>query len=485
MRNAFRIVICSIVVLVPCFWQQRIQAGDLGSHIYNVWLAQLIERGQVSGLTLARQTNNILFDMILSGLWNLWGPGVAQRIAVSLAVLVFFWGAFAFLWSRQRAHPRAAPWHLAPWLAVLSYGWVFHMGFFNFYLSLGLCFGVLALARQGSYFAKTAIVVILAGAYLAHPLPVTWAVGVLSYERLARGMQPRHRIWLALGGLAATVAITVFFHYRFLIRWSPSQIPAFSGAEQVWVFGPRYFVLLPPILAIWTLWLRRLWKARGGWRIARDARFQVWLLCAAGVAIIPSTILLPGFRHSVSAFAERMSLANAVLFLGMASALRPRRAETVAATVIAAFFFSCLYYDERGLNRIETQMERLANQIPDRQRVVSVLADPASRVNSMAHLLDRACIARCYSYGNYEPSTAHFRVRADHPNPVVVWEYSQSWGIQAGGYRVEPRDLPLYKIDVCAPDQQTLCISTLNAGTTLRNTWLRATANIGKEHLDE
>ena len=40
-------------LLVPCFWQRRIQAGDLASHVYNAWLAQLIERGQAPGLWIA------------------------------------------------------------------------------------------------------------------------------------------------------------------------------------------------------------------------------------------------------------------------------------------------------------------------------------------------------------------------------------------------------------------------------------------------
>jgi hypothetical protein len=57
----------SLLLLVPCFWQPRIQAGDLSSHLYNAWLAQLIERGQAPGLTLARQSNNVLFDLMLGG----------------------------------------------------------------------------------------------------------------------------------------------------------------------------------------------------------------------------------------------------------------------------------------------------------------------------------------------------------------------------------------------------------------------------------
>ncbi len=58
----------SAIVLVPCFWHRRIVSSDLGSHLYNAWLAQLIERGQIHGLWIARQWDNVLFDLVLSGL---------------------------------------------------------------------------------------------------------------------------------------------------------------------------------------------------------------------------------------------------------------------------------------------------------------------------------------------------------------------------------------------------------------------------------
>src|ERR1700693_5688679 len=77
--------LASILLLLPVFWQPRIQAGDLSSHIYNAWLAQLIEHGQAPGLTLARQSNNILFDLMLSGFMRAFGAAAAQRIAVSVA----------------------------------------------------------------------------------------------------------------------------------------------------------------------------------------------------------------------------------------------------------------------------------------------------------------------------------------------------------------------------------------------------------------
>src|SRR5438128_12534349 len=91
-----RVAATSVAVLIPCFWHRRIEAGDLASHVYNAWLAQLIEKGQAPGLHFAKQWNNILFDVTLLRLVNVVGFAVAQKIVVSACVLIFFWGIFAF-----------------------------------------------------------------------------------------------------------------------------------------------------------------------------------------------------------------------------------------------------------------------------------------------------------------------------------------------------------------------------------------------------
>src|SRR4029077_7091210 len=83
----------SAILLIPCFWQRRIQAGDLSSHIYNSSLAQAIDLGRAPGLTIAPVTTNVLFDLILSGLFRAFGAEAGQRIAVSLGVWIFFLGA--------------------------------------------------------------------------------------------------------------------------------------------------------------------------------------------------------------------------------------------------------------------------------------------------------------------------------------------------------------------------------------------------------
>ena len=118
-------------------------------------------------------------------------------------------------------------------------------------------------------------------------------------------------------------------------------------------------------------------------RTILDIRFQLCLLSAASVIIIPGSVLLPGMHHTLNVMAERMSLATGVMFCGVAASLRPRRGEIVALAAIAAVFFGCLYADERALNRLETEMAGLVAQIPPGQRVVSMLAEPNSRVNSI------------------------------------------------------------------------------------------------------
>ena len=213
-------VVASLLLLVPCYWQSRLQLGDLSSHIYNAWLAQLIESGRAPGLAIVPQTTNVLFDLMLSGLFKTLGAEAAQRISVSLAVLTFVWGAFAFV--SVVAGRRA--WSLMPAIAMLAYGWVLHMGLFDFYLSLGLCFWALALAWEWKPRRVAAAVPVLIVAYVAHGLPVAWTVALLAYLWLARPMTPPKRAILMAASLAAMVAARAVVTGMMSYIWLPQQI---------------------------------------------------------------------------------------------------------------------------------------------------------------------------------------------------------------------------------------------------------------------
>jgi hypothetical protein len=252
-----------------------------------------------------------------------------------------------------------------------------------------------------------------------------------------------------------------------------------TGADQVWLYGRCYIVLSLALLAVWALCFRRVLNTRGVARALLDVRFQLCGLCAASLVLLPAGVLLPGYRSSLDYVSERMSLGGAVLFCALLASVRLPKPLVGAMAAIAVVFFGLSYADERALNQVETEMARAVAQLPPGQRVVSAVAAPESRIRSLDHVVDRICVGRCFSYANYEPSTAQFRVRAYHENPIIVSNYGESYHIQKGEYVVKPRDLPMYNIDLCDPASQQICVAPLRAGVTLRNTDLRVVPVLG------
>ncbi|HEX4604567.1 MAG TPA: hypothetical protein VH724_11260, partial [Candidatus Angelobacter sp.] len=227
-------LLVSAAVLIPCFWRRHIQAGDLASHVYNAWLAQLAEKGKAPGVYTVWQAKNVLFDLMLLNLGKLFGFGAAEKIAVSFCVLVFFWGVFTL--ASVEAHKR--PWFLLPGLAMLSYGYVFHMGFMNYYLSVGLgCFGLAALwngSRRGVGIAALLAPVTL----LAHPLGFLWLIAAGAYRLL----WPRMRGWMEILPPVGAIGIGLLVRGMLLRHpaWQPDwpEAPFFqwNGADQLTVF---------------------------------------------------------------------------------------------------------------------------------------------------------------------------------------------------------------------------------------------------------
>jgi hypothetical protein len=471
-RSRWLYVLVSLLLLLPCYWQPRVQAGDLSSHIYNSWLAQLIESGHMQGLVIVGQSTNILFDLMLAGLFKLLGAEAAQRISVSMAVLIFVWGAFAFaaVVSGRR------PWQVMPCIAMLAYGWVYHMGFFNFYLSLGLCFWALALLWKASPRRVAAAVPILVLAYLAHALPVAWAACLAGYLLLAGRMPPKWRVYAIASSLVAMVAVHVVIDSTMVMHWSPRQIAMTTGLDQIWVFDAKYYVVLVGLLLIWGRLFLNLMRLTGARQVVSSMAFQFCVISAAGIFILPTTVLIPGFHHSLVYIAERMSLGVGICVCALLAAARPPRYERYALVLLAVVFFGFLYRDEHLLNSFEDQMQDTVASLPPGQRVISAIDDPNLRINTLAHVIDRACIGHCYSYANYEPSTAQFRIRALCANPYVAATYEDSWLLQVGAYVVKERDLPLYQVDLDASGR--MVIKNLPAGTPCGSTSWKVLADL-------
>jgi len=354
-RDVLSYIGISLLLLAPCFWQPRLEGGDLSSHIYHSWMPGLIENGRTMGVTLVHQWGNVLFDVILANLFRLFGAEAAQRLSISMVVLTFVWGAFAFI----SVVSRSRPWHLMPCLAMLAYGWVFHMGFFNFYLSLGLCFWAMALAWDWTPKRMTAAIILFLLALFAHALPVIWTLGLLTYVWVARGRGAFGRTLVTVGYVAALLVVHAVLTQLTDSQWSPTQFTMASGLDQVWIFDSKYYIVLMGLLAVWAMMFLGLVKGSGAREVVAGIPFQLCVLSAAAVSILPGTVLIPGFYHALSFLAERMSLGVAVCVCAMLGAVRPRVTEKWALVAVAILFFGFLYRDERILNGFADRMENL------------------------------------------------------------------------------------------------------------------------------
>ncbi len=467
-RNWISIPLFSAVLVIPCFWQSRIQSADLSSHIYNAWLATQIRQGTAPGLWISSQSNNILFDLMLQWLLVRVGSEPAQRIAVSVCVLVFGWGAVRFLFRAAGSNCQfvewwfAGWWFVAPCVGMLAYGFIFHMGFFNFYLSLGVCLWYLAFFGDGSWQTRALAAPLLLVAWSAHPFPVVWAVATAAYLTAANSIAPRRRLPLFLLAIAALATTRYALTHRYSYSWSIDQVTFTTGANQIALFGLKYVPLLAGLLLIWAILLHRLIKRENIASLVSTPSFQLWLLNAAAAFLIPGRILFPQFGRPLGYIAERLSLAAALMMCAVLAASPATRLVRLALISVAVLFFALLYTDQRELNRMEDRLDLAVARLPPGQRVISELPDQSLRSLCLYHDLDRACIGHCFSYANYEPSSRQFRIHASPGNGIVLDDYDNVDAVAAGTYIVQSRDLPLHLIYLCG--LRDFCSRPLNLG---------------------
>jgi hypothetical protein len=229
--------------------------------------------------------------------------------------------------------------------------------------------------------------------------------------------------------------------------WAADQITLITGADQLRVFDDKYLVLFCALLAVWAMALLDLIRNQGASPLHLRLPFQLCILSAAGVLLLPGAIQIPGYRHALVFIAERMSLGAAVCLCALLASAKFGRLQHWSMAAVTVAFFLFLFHDERAFNAFESRIGQVVATLPPGQRVLLGLDDDSlTRVNAITHMIDRECIGRCYSYANYEPSTWQFRVRAIAPNPYVASDYRDSYMMQSGQYVVKPSDLPLYQV---------------------------------------
>jgi hypothetical protein len=457
----FKIAGASVAILIPCFWHTHLEAGDLASHTYNAWLAQLISRGQAPGLYVVNQWCNVLFDYLLLGLTRAMGFAMGEKVAVSICVLLFFWGAFALV----SAMAGRAAWSIAPLLAMLSYGWVFSIGFFNLYLASGLSLWALALVWCGAGWELAFLVPLVLLISRAHLLGIVWVVAGGIYLALARALPKRWHPLLIGAALVMYFGLrqgllSIFEEYP----RSPNTLPWLAGADQLVFYGPVYFLVAIPLIAFATMTViaaliknwHSLWP-----KIAVSLPFYGVLAAVAFFA--PGGLVVPQFEGAMNLLPDRITLYAAIIGCCVLGSLPLRRWQTGVFAMLTLAFFSLLYADTAKVNAMEEKIHALIASLPPHERVLQILNPVNCRIGlTIGHVVDRACIGHCFSYSNYEPGSLQFRVRATPGNRIVTAHEHDSTAMQAGQYQMDPSELPAEQIYFCGRKVTDICIRPLS-----------------------
>jgi hypothetical protein len=467
--NIAGIAAISAIILVPCFWHRRIEAGDLPSHVYNAWLAQLIEQGKAPGLYTVWQWTNVLFDFLLLYSAKLLGFVAGPTVVVAFTVLIFFWGIFCFV----AVAAGRVPWMLTPLIAMLSYGYTFNMGFFNYYLSIGLACFALALC----WYALAADLLVgafcLALAILAHPIGSLWCVATLTFVAVHRRLNG----WrvLTLPALVAAGALTLHWYLANVssweINWLDRPFYFFNGSDQLISYSDRGKWIAWSCLALLALWLLvELFK----WKKYQDQwnRFallaELYALSFLVTSLLPQDLRLHADASWIGLLVNRLTVITGIFALSALNCLKPRKPVSTLLLACAGVFFAFLYQDTRTVNQLEAHAEQIIAKLPNGTLVIPTVSAPSSRIEFIGHVIDRACVGHCFTYSNYEPSSKQFRIRVQPGSPIVSALAADAQEMSAGTYVVQPSDPPFLNIYQCNPDADAtlLCTRTLRVGDT-------------------
>jgi hypothetical protein len=449
----------SALLLVPCFWHGHLVAGDLGSHTYNAWLAQLISRGQAPGLSIVLQWTNVLFDICLYHAANWFGFAAAEKIVVAACVLVFFWGAFAFL-AAGSGH---APWLLTPPLAMVAYGWTFQMGFFNYYISAGLAFFAIAILWRGRGRELLLALPLALLALAAHPIGFLWLICAAIYLRIAERLPSRARLALFFFALFGVLAVAVWLAYRYnAFRLVGTPGTFYNGADQLVLYANRYFTVFWLSLGLGVLgFVAYLWRGRGASSFHSVKNpLELWALLFAAGMTLPSSIQFGHYATEAGFLLARVTLLTAVAGIAVLACAKPRWWLCAGFSICAGLFFFFLYRDTGRLSALQSQANVLAQHLAPGHRVIgSIEAPEGSRVYYIGHIADRACVTRCIVYWNYEPPSRQFRIRVAPGSPINAATPGRPPIAKTGDFAI-PRSLfPVAEMYLCGPGNLSqLCL---------------------------
>ena len=306
---------------------------------------------------------------------------------------------------------------------MFAYGWTFESGLMNYYISLGLSFWALAIVLSGRGWQRALAAAFLPLIWMAHPAGVAFVIAAGAYIGVAEILPPsRQLVLVALAG-----SLLLFARLYLSARYSVTDVGLpfyfYNGLDQLLLYGPQYLLLAILLLAVVVGCMasgaahrsntRELWAAS-------RLPLELYVITILAARLVPNDIYLPQYNLPLGAISARLTSVSAVLLCCVLGTTKPRKWVLAGFATVAALFFLFLFRDTGTLNRMEVQAQRYERTLPPGQRVITAMwRFPGSRIVDY-HFVDRSCIGHCFSYGNYEPPTKAFRVRAHPGNPIVA-----------------------------------------------------------------
>jgi hypothetical protein len=346
------------------------------------------------------------------------------------------------------------------------------MGFMNYCLSLGLaCFALAIVWRAkgkvdwigGGIFALLAL--------LAHPIGFLWLVSTLAYVKLKVKLPGWWKPALPLAAAAGIYAVFWYASHQSGLSadWDRGPFYLYNGADQLVLYGKRYIELAVAAFCFGVVCVVVDFFAGGReppfWK-RFELPFELYAVTFCATALLPENLRPSLYAGWVGLLGSRLTTISAIFGICLLALLKPRRWHLAGFGACAVVFFTFLFQDTRWLNRLEANAEKLTTGLaPGTRVIVTIDAPKDSRIQFIHHSVERACIAHCFSYANYEPASGEFRVRVREGSPVVTASTDDAEDMSSGDYEMEEGDLPMKQIYQCdRRDQTKLCIRDLKAG---------------------
>ncbi|MGB0000092.1 MAG: hypothetical protein WBQ04_08250, partial [Candidatus Acidiferrales bacterium] len=303
--------------------------------------------------------------------------------------------------------------------------------------------------------------------YVAHPLGVIWLIAAAAYIRVASLIPPRFQVFLVAVAAGVVFLLRLYLSRNFVVDRAFDPLYLFNAGDQLVLFGDRYKIVealcgIFIVIAIAADVIARR-RESGFWR-AYLIPLELYVIAEIAVFLLPDGVRVPNQPAALALITERLTSLSAVLVCCVLGAMLPRKWHLLALAGIAAVFFTFLYQDTALINRMEAEVAALVKTLPPNQRVLATILKPDESRVLVQHIVDRECIGRCFSYGNYEPASGVFRIRAQPGNKYAMTDFEDVASMEEGDYKMLPEDLPAYQIYQCSDDWTELCIRPLAVG---------------------